>query len=282
MEYEKDNVILDFARRTRANLEHLELAKQRGEKVFEVTQLANSLLGLLVFPKEHYVRSIPRTPLIDLVDQGWPRVRTTQGALPQEDLRSLITMLRNSIAHCNVEFLSDPTGEMVGIRLWNRRGGEITWEAELDLVELRSIALKFVELLERDHGARSARVADSAVAASSGRCLENLREELARFAAERDWDQFHNPKNLAMALSVEVAELVEHFQWLTVEQSQELEPEVAEKVRAEIGDVLIYLLRLGDKLGVDLLLAASDKLIENERKYPADKVRGKSKKYDQY
>ncbi len=132
----------------------------------------------------------------------------------------------------------------------------------------------------REAGSIETGVLETKPAAASD--IGHLRDRLRSFATERDWDQFHTPKNLAMALSVEVAELVEHFQWLTAEQSQALEPEVLGKVRAEIGDVLIYLVRLGDKLGIDLLSAASDKLIENERKYPTDKVRGKSKKYDQY
>ena len=112
--------------------------------------------------------------------------------------------------------------------------------------------------------------------------LRQLTARLRQFAAERDWEQFHTPKNLAMALSVEVAELVEHFQWLTVEQSQHLDAATLEKVREEIGDVLIYLVRLGDKLGIDLVDAAFAKLQQNERKYPADKVRGKAKKYSEY
>ncbi len=80
MEYQKE-VIIDFARRTRANLEFIERAEKCGESVFEVTQLANLLLGLLVFPREHYMQSIPETPLPELVEQGWPEVRTTHGQL---------------------------------------------------------------------------------------------------------------------------------------------------------------------------------------------------------
>lgn len=102
---------------------------------------------------------------------------------------------------------------------------------------------------------------------------------MREFAAERDWDQFHSPKNLAMALSVEVSELLEHFQWLTGEQSSALPPEKLQQVREEIGDVLIYLTRLADKLGIDILDAAFMKTEKNRVKYAADKVKGSAKKY---
>ena len=82
--------------------------------------------------------------------------------------------------------------------------------------------------------------------------LESLREDLRRFAAEREWDQFHSPKNLAMALSVEAAELLEHFQWLKEEESRLLPQAQLAKVREELADVFLYLIRLADKLGVDL------------------------------
>ncbi|HAY22777.1 MAG TPA: nucleotide pyrophosphohydrolase [Desulfobacterales bacterium] len=107
----------------------------------------------------------------------------------------------------------------------------------------------------------------------------DLTAKLRAFASERDWDQFHSPKNLVMALSIEVSELMEHFQWLTEEQSSALPPEKLQQVREEIGDVLIYLTRLADKLGVDMLEAAAKKLEVNRAKYPADKVRGSAKKY---
>lgn len=112
--------------------------------------------------------------------------------------------------------------------------------------------------------------------------MKNLMEELRAFADERDWEQFHSPKNLAMALSVEVAEIVEHFQWLTERESREVEGESLDKIREEIGDTLIYLLRLSDKLGIDPLDAARSKLEKNRTKYPADKVKGKSLKYTDY
>jgi dCTP diphosphatase len=116
----------------------------------------------------------------------------------------------------------------------------------------------------------------------SGHALRALQERLAAFAAARDWDQFHSPKNLAMALSVEAAELVEEFQWLTEDQSRELGTERRERVRLELADVFIYLLRIADTLGVDLLKAADDKIALNEQKYPAERVRGDSRKYTDY
>ena len=112
--------------------------------------------------------------------------------------------------------------------------------------------------------------------------LAQLRDRLREFADDRDWDQFHSPKNLAMALSVEAGELVEHFQWLTEKQSGNLPSDIRAEVAQEIADVQIYLVRLADKLEIDILDAAAAKLQSNEGKYPADRVRGSSKKYTQY
>jgi len=109
--------------------------------------------------------------------------------------------------------------------------------------------------------------------------LESLRDQLRTFAAERDWDQFHSPKNLAAALAVEASELLEHFQWLTEAQSQQLSPETLDEIRAEVADVLLYLIRISDKLGIDLIEAASAKIVLNAEKYPVEKARGNSKKY---
>jgi dCTP diphosphatase len=111
--------------------------------------------------------------------------------------------------------------------------------------------------------------------------LESLREQLRRFAADRDWNQFHSPKNLASALTVEAAELLEHFQWLTEEQSGNLAPQARHAVAQELADVFLYLLQLADKLDVDLVTAAQDKLALNARKYPVERSRGHSRKYNQ-
>lgn len=112
--------------------------------------------------------------------------------------------------------------------------------------------------------------------------LTELRDALRAFAAERDWDQFHSPKNLAIALSVEASELLEHFQWLTEEQSRTLSPEKTKEVAEELADVLIYLVRLSDKMGIDLLREAKDKIDVNAKKYPAETVRGSSHKYTEW
>jgi len=112
--------------------------------------------------------------------------------------------------------------------------------------------------------------------------LEELKLKIAEFAIARDWDQFHSPKNLTMALSVEVAELVEHFQWLTSDETEKLSDEKREAVADEIADIQIYLIRLADKLNVDILDSVDRKLLKNEVKYPIDKVRGSAKKYSDY
>ncbi len=112
------------------------------------------------------------------------------------------------------------------------------------------------------------------------RDLDALRDQLRAFAAARDWERFHSPKNLATALIVEAAELLEHFQWLTEEESRALPPETKAEVATELADVLLYLVRLADQLGIDLHAAAVAKIAANERKYPADQVRGSARKYN--
>ena len=108
---------------------------------------------------------------------------------------------------------------------------------------------------------------------------EELTKKLREFARERDWEQFHSPKNLAMSLSVEVAEIVEIFQWLTQKQSWELESKKLEKLKDEIGDVQIYLTMLADKLGINSIEAAHDKIKKNQANYPVNLAKGKSDKY---
>ena len=112
--------------------------------------------------------------------------------------------------------------------------------------------------------------------------LTAIRDTVRTFVDERDWDQFHTPKNLACALSVEAAELLEHFQWLQSGVREELGEAKLTEVRHEMADVLVYLVRLADKLGVDLGAAVEEKMVLNRAKYPADKVRGDTRKYDQY
>jgi dCTP diphosphatase len=110
--------------------------------------------------------------------------------------------------------------------------------------------------------------------------LDHLRASLDAFAAERDWDQFHNPKNLAMALAGEVGELLEHFQWLTPQEAANLPPVTRDEVALECADVLLFLIRLADKLDIDLAAAAEKKLKLNALKYPVEKSRGLATKYD--
>jgi len=112
--------------------------------------------------------------------------------------------------------------------------------------------------------------------------LDTLRRHIREFAEARAWERFHTPKNLAMALSVEAAELLEPFQWLTPEQSQQLSADQREAVRQEIADVLIYLTRLADVLDIDLLDAAADKLALNARKYPVEKAHGNALKSTEF
>ena len=114
------------------------------------------------------------------------------------------------------------------------------------------------------------------------RDLDDLRARLRAFAQARDWDPFHSPKNLAMALIVEAAELVEHFQWLTEAESAALPAGKRAAVGDELADVLVYVVRLADKLDIDLIAAVTTKMARNEAKYPADQVRGSAKKYTEY
>lgn len=112
--------------------------------------------------------------------------------------------------------------------------------------------------------------------------IDQLQQRLKQFALDRDWEQFHAPKNLAMALIVEAAELVEHFQWLTEQQSRQLPADKLQEVAFELADIFIYNLRLAERLDIDLLATVEQKIIINEQKYPVDKVKGSSKKYTEY
>jgi dCTP diphosphatase len=112
--------------------------------------------------------------------------------------------------------------------------------------------------------------------------LDDIKQKARKFVVERDWEQFNSPKNLAMALVAEAGELVEHFQWLTEEQSRNLESSQRKEVSYELADVLIYLVRLADQLDIDLLKATAEKLRINAEKYPIEKVKGSAKKYTSY
>lgn len=112
--------------------------------------------------------------------------------------------------------------------------------------------------------------------------IDRLIEKLRNFAEQRDWSKFHSPKNLAMALSVEAAELLEHFQWLSEAESAALDRDKLQQVEEEMADVFLYLLRLSDTLDLELVSAAEKKLQKNAEKYPAEIVKGSSKKYSEY
>lgn len=111
--------------------------------------------------------------------------------------------------------------------------------------------------------------------------IKTLQQQLAKFAEDRNWEQFHSPKNLAMALSGEVGELTEIFQWLSPEQSEHLPEAKKAHLEEEMADVLMYLLRLADKCDIDIMAACQNKLIKNEQKYPVDKCFGSAKKYNE-
>ena len=112
--------------------------------------------------------------------------------------------------------------------------------------------------------------------------LDELRAKVNAFVRERDWDQFHSPKNLAMAMIVEAAEVVEHFQWDTVEESQQISEERRTEIGHELADTFVYLLRLAEVTGVDLIAAAHQKIVLNAIKYPVEKAKGSNAKYTDY
>lgn len=112
--------------------------------------------------------------------------------------------------------------------------------------------------------------------------VQQLMLELRKFAQDRDWEQFHSPKNLSMALSVEVSELLEHFQWMNEQASFALGDAKHQLVSYEVADIFIYLLRICDQLNIDLLDVTKQKMEINDQRYPVDKVKGSSKKYSEY
>ena len=110
--------------------------------------------------------------------------------------------------------------------------------------------------------------------------IKKIQQRLEKFAKDRDWDQFHSPKNLTMALSVEVSELVEIFQWSNTGGLEEIkDPEIRKKIEEEVADIFIYLLKISGKLDLDIKKIINEKIDKNEKKYPVDKSHGSSKKY---
>ena len=112
--------------------------------------------------------------------------------------------------------------------------------------------------------------------------IEDIKQRVRKFVADRDWQQFNTPKNLSMALIAEAGELVEHFQWLTDEQSKNLSAEQQKAVSHELADIFIYLIRLADELNINLLKASNEKILINNKKYPTEKVKGSANKYTYY
>ena len=112
--------------------------------------------------------------------------------------------------------------------------------------------------------------------------LAELRQKIDTFVNERDWAQFHSPKNLAMAMIVEAAELVEHFEWDTIQESYEISTEKRQEVAHELADTFVYLLRLAEVTGIDLIQAANEKIALNAIKYPVEKAKGSNAKYTVY
>lgn len=155
MNYDKNALVLDFARRTKKNLEFVESCVQSQHpksdvQVFEVTQLINSLLGLLVFPQQKFYNEIPTTPLSELKGSGWPEIKVIDGKLREESVKGLLRYLRNSVSHFNIEFKANENGAIIGIVVWNipPRSNIHDWKAELGLKELKLLIYKFIELIE--------------------------------------------------------------------------------------------------------------------------------------
>jgi len=151
------DVVRDFIGRTRRNLdlvrEHAEAEGARGvadeeRRAFEVTQLVNSMLGLLVFPQQKYFNAIPHTPLADLAADGWPQVRAIDGFPDVADLHELMRYLRNAVTHFNIKF-TEQSGKITGVRVWNSKpNGVVNWKTELSMQDLESITRRFCDLLD--------------------------------------------------------------------------------------------------------------------------------------
>tara|TARA_R110000744_G_scaffold118921_1_gene221984 strand:- start:10312 stop:10788 length:477 start_codon:yes stop_codon:yes gene_type:complete len=147
-----DEFVIDFAKRTRLNLEAIETAKENGEDVREFTQLINSLLGLLIFPYEHPSCTIQPTPLEELVKvHGWPEIKASKGELKDDTLGELIRVIRHSFAHCLVEFIPNDKREVGSVRLWNGKQPDPKWETVIGVEDLRHFVLKFANLIEQQN-----------------------------------------------------------------------------------------------------------------------------------
>ena len=155
MKYDENQLVLDFARRTKRNLEYIESKSHDNYdlEVYEVTQLINSMLGLLVFPQQKFFDDLPEISLGELVDKGWPKINTTKGKLKEDNLQQLLRYLRNGIAHFNVRFTANTSNKLTGVSIWNIPQGKKMqdWEAELSLDDLRNIVYRFIELIEKKY-----------------------------------------------------------------------------------------------------------------------------------
>ena len=150
MNINPDDILLDFARRTKMNLEYIEekVKSEPNNELFEVTQLVNSLLGLLVFPFEKYRRKIPDKSLKQLEEMGWIAPRII-GSFPQvPNLHTLIRYLRNAVSHFNIKFVADKNNVIDGVHVWNEYEKKTTWKAEMKIHELRNNVYKFIEIIE--------------------------------------------------------------------------------------------------------------------------------------
>lgn len=156
MNYDHEKLLADFAKRTRHNLQLIReiQATQPEKQAYEVTQLVNSTLGLLVFPRENYIKEIPNKTLDELKSEGWPIPQVHSGFTEARDLRDFLRLMRNAIAHFNVEFVPNEKSEIAGLKVWNTKekdGRKVkTWQVELSLDALEIISLRFIDLLTND------------------------------------------------------------------------------------------------------------------------------------
>ncbi len=155
MMYEKEILVLDFARRTKKNLDFVRSAAKKENpteaKIFEFTQLINSMLGLLVFPKEKHWKKYKNKRYAELIKQGWPKISSSEGFSDAKTLEELLRYIRDAITHGQIEFLPKG-GKLNGVKLWRKnRSGTKDWEAELSKDDLEKFTNKFIEMLEEEY-----------------------------------------------------------------------------------------------------------------------------------
>jgi NTP pyrophosphatase (non-canonical NTP hydrolase) len=199
---------------------------------------------------------------------------------------------------CQISAVREYQGNSTPLRKKDASGRYLvaTSDENLSSVELRSpaIALPSVPALSQGqasslrgakrrgnlHSQHCNPLAKSAQSPKSMSEINNLLDRLRVFATDRDWEQFHSPKNISMALAVEASELLEHFQWMTEADSRALDPEQKAEVADEVADVFLYILRLCDQMDIDLIKTANQKIDKNALKYPVEKSKGRSTKYN--